>query len=387
MYAVNFWCRPASATFLVVANLVLLASLLYTNAPGARCRCADEKSPTVPPQANGSTTNRGPVTLVVITCGDRLELTTSNLKSAVAFSRAPLRLILYADVDNIKSLQDRIMQWPASFLARITYDLRLVAFPSKNFEKWKKLYEPCSTQRLFLPAILPDEDVVLYVDGDTLFLNPVEELWDVFGKMNESQLIAQAHASEDDSNSWYKLKAKVPYIPPFGVNTGVMPMNLTRMRNFGWVSRMELLLEEYEDQISLGDQDLVNILFSFHPDRLFLMTCRWNYRQRNCIFHASCSGETPALLHGNGDCATDPDVEPAIYAIFCVMKKYELGTSLERNFIDPLERELLRVRRSECFVQLMFHSKQWRILARQLDRERGFSDKAINATTSPSTST
>ncbi|KAG0441391.1 hypothetical protein HPB47_015966 [Ixodes persulcatus] len=90
--------------------------------------------------------------MVVVTCADGLEITMANLKSAVAFSRVPLRFILYADVENIKRLQDRIMQWPASALERITYDLRLVMFTKKDFETWKKLFVPCSTQRLFLPV-------------------------------------------------------------------------------------------------------------------------------------------------------------------------------------------------------------------------------------------
>ncbi|KAG0426831.1 hypothetical protein HPB47_026080 [Ixodes persulcatus] len=41
--------------------------------------------------------------MVVVTCEDRLELTMTNLKSAIAFSRTPLRLILYADEENIKT--------------------------------------------------------------------------------------------------------------------------------------------------------------------------------------------------------------------------------------------------------------------------------------------
>ncbi|KAG0426832.1 hypothetical protein HPB47_026081 [Ixodes persulcatus] len=119
------------------------------------------------------------------------------------------------------------------------------------------------------------------------------------------------------------------------------------MRNFGWVSRMVSLLDEYEERLILGDQDLVNILFSVHPDRLFRMTCRWNYRQATCTFHASCSGQTPALLHANRGRFMAPDWAPAFSAIHSVMRKYELGTSLERNFIDPLEHELHRVQRND----------------------------------------
>ncbi|CAN8028489.1 unnamed protein product [Ixodes persulcatus] len=230
--------------------------------------------------------------------------------------------------------------------------------------------------------MLPNEDAVLYVDADTLFLNPVEELWSVFEKMNESHLMALTYEVEDVGTSWYHQYGKHPFPPPFGANAGVMPMNLTRMRSFDWVSRMAPLMEEYAGRIPWADNDLINILFSAHPGKLLMLTCRWGYRQDNCRFHDSCLGETPAMLHANRKCFIAPERAPAFSAIHRVMRKYELGTSLERNFIDPLERELRRVRRHECVDEFLLHSKQWRILARQLDNERGFNDDATNATAS-----
>ncbi|KAM7287671.1 glucoside xylosyltransferase 1-like [Ixodes scapularis] len=377
-----FWLRCSLAALFLVGCLVLLASLWSNGVPGTGCRCSHDESPTMLPQV---TQERVPLTMVVVTCADGLEITMANLKSAVAFSRVPLRFILYADVENIKRLQDRIMQWPASALNRITYDLRLVMFPKKDFETWKKLFVPCSTQRLFLPEMLPNEDAVLYVDADTLFLSPVEELWSVFEKMNESHLTALTYETEDVRTNWYQQHGKHPYPAPFGVNAGVMPMNLTRMRSFEWVSRMAPLMEEYTGRIPWADQDLLNILFSAHPDKMLLLTCRWGYRQDNCRFHESCSGETPAMLHANRKCFIAPDRAPAFSAIHRVMRKYELGTSLERNFIDPLERELRGAWRHECVDAFLLHSKQWRILARQLDNERGFNDDVTNATSSSTT--
>ncbi|XP_029837193.3 glucoside xylosyltransferase 1-like [Ixodes scapularis] len=382
MHAVKIWQRWLLSALLVIGCLALLGSLWYIRTPSAGYQVSDGISTTIPPRADGPTKYRGPVTMVAVTCADGLELTMTSLKSAAAFSRAPLKLILYADVENIKLLQDRIMQWPESVLARITYDLRLVMFPKKDFDKWKHFFAPCSSQRLFLPDMLLNEDAVLYVDADTLFLGPVEDLWDVFDKMNKSQMVALSYEAEDPTTNWYQQHAKHPYVPPFGVNAGVMPMNLTRMREFDWVSHMEALLKEYEGRIPWVDQDLVNILFSAHPDKLFLMTCRWNYRQDNCQFHSSCLGQTPALLHANRRCFLVPDRAPAYTAFHPVMRKYELGTSLERNFIDPLERELHRVRRNECVVQFLLHSKQWRTLARQLDDERGYNDDSSDEMTS-----
>lgn len=50
-----------------------------------------------------------------------------------------------------------------------------------------------------------------------------------------------------------------------GVNSGVMLMNLTRMRSFKWEEYILPLHKEYKLKITWGDQDLINILFYYHP--------------------------------------------------------------------------------------------------------------------------
>ena len=52
-----------------------------------------------------------------------------------------------------------------------------------------------------------------------------------------------------------------------GVNSGVMLMNLTRMREVNWVDKMREYYKEYHLRITWGDQDLVNIYFHFSPGR------------------------------------------------------------------------------------------------------------------------
>lgn len=50
-----------------------------------------------------------------------------------------------------------------------------------------------------------------------------------------------------------------------GVNSGVMLMNLTRMRAFSWTSYVVPIYKEYKLKITWGDQDIINIIFHFHP--------------------------------------------------------------------------------------------------------------------------
>lgn len=64
-------------------------------------------------------------------------------------------------------------------------------------------------------SVLPDIDAVIYVDTDTVFLAPVDYVWDHFYKMNSSQLAALAPEHED-ANGWYNRFARHPYYGKYG---------------------------------------------------------------------------------------------------------------------------------------------------------------------------
>jgi hypothetical protein len=44
-----------------------------------------------------------------------------------------------------------------------------------------------------------------------------------------------------------------------------MLMNLTRMRAFSWTDYVVPIYKEYKLKITWGDQDIINIIFHFHP--------------------------------------------------------------------------------------------------------------------------
>lgn len=67
-------------------------------------------------------------------------------------------------------------------------------------------------------TVLKDIDSILYVDTDTLFLTPVEEVWKYFGKMNSSQMAAVAPEHEDPNVGWYNRFARHPYYGKLGNN-------------------------------------------------------------------------------------------------------------------------------------------------------------------------
>lgn len=108
---------------------------------------------------------------------------------------------------------------------------------------------------------------MLYVDTDTLFLSPVDRIWSLFGHFNATQIAGLSPEHEDKNVGWYNRFARHPFYGALGVNSGVMLMNLTRMRQFKWVDYILPLHKEYKLKITWGDQDLINILFHFHPGK------------------------------------------------------------------------------------------------------------------------
>lgn len=47
-----------------------------------------------------------------------------------------------------------------------------------------------------------------------------------------------------------------------------MLMNLTKMREFKWVDYMGPILTKFKLNLTWGDQDIINIIFHYHPGTL-----------------------------------------------------------------------------------------------------------------------
>ena len=54
----------------------------------------------------------------------------------------------------------------------------------------KENFRICATERLFLPLILSEEDAVIYLDSDVIWMVPPSELWNEFLQFNSEHLSA-----------------------------------------------------------------------------------------------------------------------------------------------------------------------------------------------------
>ncbi|XP_060095539.1 glucoside xylosyltransferase 2 [Heteronotia binoei] len=299
--------------------------------------------------------------LAVVACGDRLEETLIMLKSAILFSNRKLKFHIFAE-DSLKPEFERKLQdWPPSYTKKFEHNVYPIAFSVGNAQEWKKLFKPCAAQRLFLPMILKDVDSLLYVDTDVLFLRPIDDIWDFLKAFNSTQLAAMAPEHEIPKIGWYSRFARHPYYGTTGVNSGVMLMNLTRIRNaqfrnsmiptgLTWEEMLYPLYQKYKNYITWGDQDLLNIIFSFNPECLYLFPCQWNYRPDHCMYGSNCKGaeeEGISILHGNRGVYHD-DKQPTFKALYEVIRDFSFEDNLFQSMYYPLQSKFLDTVHTLC---------------------------------------
>uniref|UniRef100_A0A3B3YMA5 Glucoside xylosyltransferase 1 n=1 Tax=Poecilia mexicana TaxID=48701 RepID=A0A3B3YMA5_9TELE len=319
--------------------------------------------------------------LAVVACGARLEETLTMLKSAVLFSRKPVHFHIFAE-DDLHDGFRNLEMWPVAVRTTFTFTIYPIAFPEENAIEWKKLFKPCASQRLFLPLILKQEESLLYVDTDIIFLRPVEDIWGLLSQFNASQLAAMAPEHEEPRIGWYNRFARHPYYGKTGVNSGVMLMNMTRIREkffksdmtavtLQWGEILMPLLQKYKLNITWGDQDLLNIIFHHNPESLYVFPCQWNYRPDHCIYGSNCQQaeeEGVFILHGNRGVYHN-DKQPAFRAVYEAIKQYSFGEDMESSLLQPLEAALQAATHSYCGLSSHLFTKRLRESVRLVQPE------------------
>ncbi|KAF4114712.1 glucoside xylosyltransferase 1 [Onychostoma macrolepis] len=299
--------------------------------------------------------------LAVVACGERHGEAVNMLKTAATLSSRALRFHIFAEEQLHTSIKTALDSWPAFIRAKFSYIVHPISYPHENHKEWSQLFKPCASQRLFIPMILKEVDSLLYVDTDVLFLQPVELIWDMLTHFNSTQLVAMAPEHEEPRIAWYSRFSRHPYHGKTGINSGVMLMNLTRMRmtqfkndmtsvDLHWDELLMPLLQKYKLNITWGDQDLINIIFHYNPEMVFSFPCHWNYRPDHCIYGSNCipaEEEGVLMLHGNRG-VFHSDKQPAFKAVYNAFKHYIFGQDLIKSFLLPLEAALNGTTHTYC---------------------------------------
>ncbi|KAL1419517.1 hypothetical protein MTO96_025261 [Rhipicephalus appendiculatus] len=307
------------------------------------------------------------MTLVYVICENHFNIGSVAIKSAVAYSTTRLHLIIFADTQNLEKMRKEYASWPDSVKKRVSCDVMPVRFPKEDYHERRAMFRPCTTQRLFLTRILPNEDAVLYVDTDVIFVHPIEDLWRKFYAMNEWQMAGMAPETENYTLNYYTTKALHPFVQPFALNAGLLMMNLTRMRAFHLENRVMRLKEEFNGRIAYADQDLLNIVFSRYPQGIFTFTCRWNFRGEHCYGDALCTDGPIAAVHASREMFLS-NPEPALVTLHRTMQNFKLGQKLVDDFIDPLNESLQQTTVTGCTKEFKKQLHLFRLSASRVDK-------------------
>ncbi|XP_076870198.1 glucoside xylosyltransferase 2 [Brachyhypopomus gauderio] len=299
--------------------------------------------------------------LAVVACGNRLDETLAMVKSALLFSVKKIKFHIFAEQDLTGQFEKGLSQWPVPLSSKFQYTLYPITFSVGNADEWKRLFKPCAAQRLFLPVILKDVDSLLYVDTDVLFLRPMDDIWEFLRAFNGTQLAAMAPEHEIPKIGWYSRFARHPFYGVTGVNSGVMLMNLTRIRStlfknsmiasgLSWKDLLHPLYQKYKNHITWGDQDLLNIIFHYNPECLYIFPCQWNYRPDHCMYGSNCKGaeeEGVSILHGNRGVYHD-DKQPAFKVVYDAIHDYPFGENMFQSLFYPLQTKFLDTVNTLC---------------------------------------
>lgn len=266
------------------------------------------------------------------------------LKSAAALTSTFLRFLVIADSKSLyQQLVDTTSNWPREYQQRLSFEYHDVWYPPSR-EKMRNMFRVCATERLFLPDMFPDLDAAIYIDTDLVFLRPPEDLWAEFREFNDRQVAAMAPCLYHYGSN----RNKIPFYGSSGLNAGIMHMNLTRMKSFpggGWTPAVMKVFDDFRQKIKLADQDMLNILFHKHPEKLYELGCEWNYRMWQCSQGTNMCPQAAtkgvSMLHGNA-LAFVSGAERKLQAVFDAWERHHLGDSLH-DLLTSLQKDLSEV--------------------------------------------
>lgn len=170
--------------------------------------------------------------------------------------------------------------------------------------------------------------------------------------MNSSQILGIAPSALSVESSFYMRRKHIPKPNKWGFNSGVLVMNLTRMRAVRFTDQIEPIVRQYKKWISrLVDQDFLIIYFSQHPDRYLELSCRWNYLRYHCwgdpMLCQSAHESGVGLIHGSGKTFSTNRL-PTFRAVYTVFREYDTHTQNISDLISALSHKLNQLKHKHC---------------------------------------
>ncbi|XP_029767348.1 LARGE xylosyl- and glucuronyltransferase 2 isoform X3 [Terrapene carolina triunguis] len=243
--------------------------------------------------------------VAIVCAGHNASRDVVTLVKSILFHRKnPLHFHLITDSVAQQILQTLFQSWMVPSIHVSFYnadDLKAEVswIPNKHYSGIYGL------MKLTLTKALPSNlSKVIVLDTDITFATDIAELWAVFGKFSDKQVIGLVENQSD----WYLgnlWKNHKPW-PALGrgFNTGVILLLLERLRRIGWEQMWRLTAErELMSMLStsLADQDIFNAVIKQSPVLVYKLPCFWNVQLSDHTLSEQCYSEVSDLkvIHWN----------------------------------------------------------------------------------------
>ncbi|KAJ1075600.1 hypothetical protein K5549_017421, partial [Capra hircus] len=226
------------------------------------------------------------------------------VKSLLFYRKNPLHLHLVTDAVARNILETLFHTWMVPAVQISFYDAdelkpQVSWIPNKHYSG---LY---GLMKLVLPSALPpDLARVIVLDTDVTFASNIAELWALFAHFSDKQAIGLVENQSD----WYLGNLWKNHRPwpalGRGFNTGVILLQLDRLRQAGWEQMWKLTAKRELLTLpatSLADQDIFNAIIKEHPWLVQPLPCMWNVQLSDHTLAERCYSEASDLkvIHWN----------------------------------------------------------------------------------------
>ncbi|XP_039767241.1 LARGE xylosyl- and glucuronyltransferase 2 [Ornithorhynchus anatinus] len=226
------------------------------------------------------------------------------VKSILFHRKNPLHFHLVTDAVARLILETLFRSWMVPSVLVSFYDAdelkpEVAWIPNKHYSGIYGLL------KLTLPrALPPDLPRVIVLDTDITFASDIADLWAVFSRFSDKQVIGLVENQSD----WYLGNLWKNHRPwpalGRGFNTGVILLRLDRLRQAGWEQMWRLTAErELLTMLatSLADQDIFNAVIKQHPWLVHPLPCSWNVQLSDHTRSEQCYSEVSDLkvIHWN----------------------------------------------------------------------------------------
>ncbi|XP_034249962.1 LARGE xylosyl- and glucuronyltransferase 1-like isoform X2 [Thrips palmi] len=225
-------------------------------------------------------------------------------KSILFYRRNPLHFHLLADSVAQIVLQKLFQTWSIPQV-EVSFYLADSVVPDVSWIPNKHYSGVYGLMKLTLPKVLPSSlQRVIVLDTDVTFATDIAELWKLFSQLKEKQAIGLVENQSD----WYLGKLWKNHRPwpalGRGYNTGVILLELGKLRKMGWGQLWRLVAEKDLTTLlstSLADQDIFNAIIKTHPDLVYNLPCQWNVQLSDNTRSELCYTEVTDLkvIHWN----------------------------------------------------------------------------------------